>query len=77
MIHSFRRETGATIHMYLTQKRLLLAQQLIGSGMSATESCYASGFHSYSAFTRAYGKYFGTTPTGRTGASLMREEGFE
>jgi AraC-like DNA-binding protein len=77
MMHSFRRETGATIHMYLTHKRLLLAQQLIASGMSATESCYASGFRSYSAFTRAYGKHFGTTPTGRNGSSLMREEGFE
>lgn len=77
MMHSFRRETGTTIHMYLTHKRLVLAQQLISSGMSATESCYTSGFRSYSAFTRAYGKYFGTTPTGRTGASLMREEGFE
>lgn len=77
MMHSFRKETGATIHMYLTHRRLLLAQQLIASGMSATESCYASGFRSYSAFTRAYGKYFGTTPTGRSDNSLMREEGFE
>ena len=77
MMHSFRRETGSTIHMYLTHKRLLLAQQLMASGISATESCYASGFRSYSAFTRAYGKYLGTTPTGRTESSLMREEGFE
>ena len=74
---AFRKETGATIHMYLTHKRLLLAQQLMAAGMSATESCYASGFRSYSAFTRAYGKYFGTTPTGRNGSSLKREEGFE
>ena len=77
MMHSFRRETGATIHTYLTHKRLLLAQQLMAAGMNATESCYASGFRSYSAFTRAYAKYLGTTPTGRTDNSLMREEGFE
>ena len=77
MMHSFRKETGATIHTYLTHRRLLLAQQLIASGISATDACYSSGFRSYSAFTRAYGKYFGTTPTGRTGTSLMREEGFE
>ena len=77
MMHSFRRETGATIHMYLTHKRLLLAQQLMAAGMSATESCYSSGFRSYSAFTRAYAKHLGTTPTGRTGNSLMQEEAFE
>lgn len=77
MMHAFRKETGATIHMYLTHKRLLLSRQLMAAGMSATESCYACGFGSYSAFTRAYGKYYGTTPTGRTGNSLKREEGFE
>jgi len=39
--------------------------------MRATEACYRSGFRSYSSFTRAYGRHFGTTPTGR--ADLSRE----
>ena len=77
LMRSFRQETGATIHGYLTQKRLMLARERMEDGMSATEACFASGFRSYSAFTRAYGKYFGTTPTGRTDKGLVREEDFE
>lgn len=60
MMRLFQKETGTTIYGYLTQKRLLKARELISSGMRAMESCYACGFHSYSSFTRAYGKYFGT-----------------
>ena len=77
MMRTFRRETGTTIYMYLTQKRLMLAQQHMDSGMSATEACYSCGFHSYSSFTRAYCKYFGRTPTGRADKGLVREEDFE
>ena len=77
MMRLFQKETGTTIYGYLTQKRLLKARELISSGMRAMESCYACGFHSYSSFTRAYGKYFGTTPTGRTDAHLVRAEDAE
>ena len=77
MMRLFQRETGTTIYGYLTQKRLLKARELISGGMRAMESCYACGFHSYSSFTRAYGKYFGTTPTGRTDAHLVRAEDAE
>jgi len=45
--------------------------------MSATQACYACGFRSYSSFTRAYGKHFGTTPTGRVDTRLVREESYE
>ena len=74
MMRLFQRETGTTIYSYLTQKRLLKARELMDAGMRATESCYACGFHSYSSFTRAYGKYFGTTPTGRADTTLVRAE---
>ncbi|MBQ3488623.1 MAG: helix-turn-helix domain-containing protein [Clostridia bacterium] len=77
MMRSFRRETGTTIYMYLTRKRLMLARQRMDAGMSATEACYSCGFHSYSSFTRAYSKYYGRTPTGRDGKTLVREEDFE
>lgn len=76
MMRQFRQETGATVHQYVTQKRLLQAKLLMDSGMRATEACYQCGFHSYSSFTRAYGKYLGTTPTGRMEEKL-REEDFE
>ena len=73
MMRLFHRETGFTIHTYLLQRRLLAARQLIDKGMRATEACYRCGFRSYSSFTRAYNKHFGSTPTGRI-AQLQSEE---
>ena len=70
MMRLFRRETGSSIHEYLTDRRLLYARDLMDEGVSATDACFRSGWHSYSSFTRAYDKRFGTTPTGRTGAVL-------
>ena len=66
MMRLFRRETGQSIHSYLSDRRLLMARDMIRSGISATESCFRSGFRSYSSFTRAFAKRFGTTPTGRS-----------
>ena len=76
MMRQFRRETGFTVHAYLQQRRLLHARNLMEKGMRATEACYRSGFRSYSSFTRAYGSFFGTTPTGRA-ATGEREEDYE
>jgi len=75
MMRLFRAQTGFTIHTYLLQRRLLAARQLIERGMLATEACYRSGFRSYSSFTRAYSKHFGSTPTGRY--SQHQNEGIE
>ena len=77
MMRQFRRETGTTVHLYITQKRLVRAKELMDGGMRATEACYQCGFHSYSSFTRAYNRHAGTTPTGRTGAAHAREAEFE
>ena len=77
MMRQFRRETGTTVHLYITQKRLVKARELIDSGMRATEACYRCGWRSYSSFTRAYGKHLGTTPTGRLDAGHAREADFE
>ena len=77
MMRLFRAHTGFTVHTYLLQRRLLAARQLIERGMRATEACYRCGFRSYSSFTRAYNKHFGTTPTGRLGAVQNQTEGME
>lgn len=66
MMRLFRQETGQSVHDYLTDRRLLRAKELMTKGVSATESCYRAGFRTYSSFTRAYAKRFGTTPTGRS-----------
>ena len=77
LMRLFKKETGQSLYNYLTERRLFLARELIRKGVSATESCFQAGFGSYSSFTRAYGKRFGTTPTGRNGRYLLMDEAEE
>ena len=77
MMRLFRRETGTTIHLYITQKRLIKARELMDAGVRATDACYRCGWRSYSSFTRAYNKHLGTTPTGRLDTAQAREADFE
>jgi AraC-like DNA-binding protein len=77
LMRRFREETGTTIHAYISDRRLMLARDLIIQGVPATEACFQCGFGSYSSFSRAYGKFFGTTPTGRELADSLLEETFE
>lgn len=62
LMHSFKEQTGYTIGSYLSTKRLLFARELILSGMSMTEACFACGFKNYSTFSRAYKKQFHQSP---------------
>lgn len=77
MMRRFREETGTTIHAYISDHRLMLARDLIGQGVPATDACFQCGFGSYSSFSRAYGKFFGTTPTGRVVSDSVMEETYE
>jgi AraC-like DNA-binding protein len=77
MMRRFREETGSSVHTYLSDRRLLLARDMIRNGTPATDACFHCGFRSYSSFSRAYGKLFGTTPTGRTGGSVPEESTYE
>lgn len=62
LMHTFKEETGYSIGNYLSTKRLLLARDLITTGVPITTACYESGFKNYSTFSRAYLKLFGHTP---------------
>ena len=67
MMRTFKQETGCTIGNYISQKRLLLARELILSGLSPAQACYECGYRDYSTFSRAYRKLFGYSPQeGRT-----------
>jgi AraC-like DNA-binding protein len=62
LMHFFKKETGYTIGNYITEKRLLLAKNLIHNGSSATDACFQSGFKNYSTFLRGFKKSFHTLP---------------
>ena len=63
MIRIFKRETGYTMHNYITSKRLLLARMLIEQGQPVMKAALQSGFQDYTTFVRAYKKQFGAAPT--------------
>ena len=58
----FRKNTGLTIHQYLTSKRLTLAGELMADGKSLSEAAALAGFSDYSSFYRAYRKEYGHQP---------------
>ena len=62
MMRLFKAETGYTIGSYITYRRLLKARTLILEGTAITQACFASGFHDYSTFLRAYRSEFSETP---------------
>lgn len=62
LMHFFKEETEYTIGNYITEKRLLLAKNLVQNGSSVTDACFQSGFKNYSTFSRAFKKAFNTMP---------------
>lgn len=65
MMRRFRAETGYSIHSYVTEKRLLQAQQLLQSGATLSDTAERCGYRDYSTFSRAYKKRFGCAPSRR------------
>ena len=63
MMRRFRDETGYTIHGYVTEKRLLLAQRLLEQGLPMGETALRCGYQEYSTFSRAYKKQVGRSPS--------------
>ena len=58
----FRERTGCSVWEYITNKRLLLAQEMLRSGDSPAIACAKAGFNNYTTFYRAYRKKFGVSP---------------
>jgi AraC-like DNA-binding protein len=63
MMRVFKNETGYSIHQYISEKRILLARNLIMSGMPATSACLECGFKDYSSFSRAFKNQLGMLPS--------------
>lgn len=60
--HIFKRDLHIPVHKYITEKRLILANNKITGGMSAMQAASECGFSDYSGFYRQYKKMFGTSP---------------
>ncbi len=58
----FKQATGSTVWQYITIKRLVMAQQLMRSGVVPTLACTRCGYNDYSVFYRIYQKHFGHSP---------------
>lgn len=62
LMHRFKEVTGYTIHQYISQKRLLLAGNLIRSGIPVMKAAEQAGFTEYSTFLRAFQNTFHMSP---------------
>ena len=62
LMHRFKEVTGYTLHQYISQKRLLLAGELIRSGVPVMKAAEQAGFSEYSTFLRAFRKTFQVRP---------------
>lgn len=62
LMHKFKSQTGYTIHSYIIQKRLMMANTLIKSEKSIAEACAECGFGDYSSFVRAFKRMYGLSP---------------
>ncbi|MBQ9097138.1 MAG: AraC family transcriptional regulator [Clostridia bacterium] len=62
MSRLFKATTGYSINQYISYKRIWLADDLISSGMSATEACHSVGYNDYSNFYKTFTKIMGFSP---------------
>jgi AraC-like DNA-binding protein len=58
----FRRETGATPHFYVLQRRLARARRLLEAGEPVAEVAAATGFSDQSHLTNRFRRTYGVTP---------------
>ena len=62
LMHRFKAVTGFTVHQYISQKRLLLAGELIRQGVPVMKAAEQAGFGEYSTFLRAFQNTFHMSP---------------
>lgn len=58
----FKKETGTTIHKYITAKRITLAKDLLTEGYTVTDACSISGFKDYNSFLKSFVSAVGMPP---------------
>jgi AraC-like DNA-binding protein len=63
LLRLFKRYYGQTPQQYLTGKRIEKAKELLGLGLSVTETCFDVGLESPSSFCTLFKSRVGLTPT--------------
>ena len=58
----FNRLVGTSVYRYITQKRLVMAKQMLGEGMPSSEVYQHCGFGDYSNFYRAFKSEYQISP---------------
>ena len=61
--HEFVRVMGVSVYRYITLKRLLMAKQMLSTGLRPTMVYEACGFRDYANFYRAFKSEYGCSPT--------------
>ncbi len=59
----FKQYTNTTFYEYLSQKRILVAQDLILKNIPITDVAFQTGFNNLTTFCRCFKKYVGCSPT--------------
>jgi AraC-like DNA-binding protein len=62
-IRLFKQVYGAPPRVYLSNRRLDRAQQLLDEGAAVTDACYAVGFQSLTTFSRSFKRRMGSSPS--------------
>ncbi len=75
LMRQFKKETGYTIHKYLTEKRIMAAKEMLLAGQPATSVSEVCGFLDYSTFLRAFRGSVGMTPTDFAASRKGRNSG--
>lgn len=60
--HEFKKVVGTGVYRYITLKRLLIARQLLSSGISPGTAYVHCGFNDYANFYRAFKARYGISP---------------
>jgi AraC-like DNA-binding protein len=58
----FKKETGTSLHKYISQQRISLAKRLLSEGLPVTEVYTSCGFGDYSNFLKVFKKTVGVSP---------------
>ena len=61
--HEFVKYTGRSVYDYVLYRRVLLAKEMISSGVPLGDVAFQCGFNDYSSFLRAFTKMAGMSPS--------------